>query len=154
VPGQQEDGGVMTLPPVCDRSSARSVPTTTRPADGPDPQPAEGDPIVGARQRVHLAQAVLGAGDPAVAWAEGFQLLKQAEDLLDQLSSSPEPDRSIWWRAVALRDDLGGYLLAASTLHETGVAVEVVVDLMRRAAACAGHVLEGMTAPVEERRSA
>jgi hypothetical protein len=56
-----------------------------------------------------------------------------------------------WTAAVALRDELGGYLLAATTLAETGVAPRVVTELLQRGAALAEGRLDRLGAIKEAR---
>jgi hypothetical protein len=107
-----------------------------------------------AGQQARRARAALAGGDDETATAEGHELLGQVEDLLERLSSPDERDRSMWTAAVGLRDELGGYLLAARTLQETGVSADVVVNVLRRAAACAEGVLDGLAARAVERQSA
>jgi hypothetical protein len=116
--------------------------------------PAGGAILLAAGQQARRARAALSGGDHETATAEGHELLGQVEDLLERFSSPDERDRSLWTAAVGLRDELGGYLLAARTLEETGVSAEVVVNVLRRAAACAEDALDGLAARAVERQSA
>ena len=105
---------------------------------------------------MHLrqAQAALANGDSAAASARGHEMLRQVEDLLECLSSPHDTDPRLWSTAVGLRDDFGGYLLAATTLQETGVSPAVVIDVLRRGAALAEIVLERLSAGTGARQSA
>jgi hypothetical protein len=109
---------------------------------------ASGHDAILVTAEVHLrqAQAALANGDSAAASARGHEMLRQVEDLLECLSSPHEADPRMWSTAVALRDDFGGYLLAATTLEETGVAPAVIIDVLRRGAALAEDVLERLSA--------
>jgi hypothetical protein len=117
-------------------------------------QPAGEAILLTAGEQVRRARAALAGGDHETATAQGHELLGQVEDLLERLSSPDERDRSMWTAAVGLRDELGGYLLAARTLQETGVSADVVVNVLRRAAACAEGALDGLTARAVERQPA
>jgi hypothetical protein len=110
--------------------------------------------LVTAEQHLRQAQAALADGDSAEASARGQEMLRQVEDLLDCLSSPHETDPKLWSTAVGLRDDFGGYLLAATTLQETGVSPAVVIDILRRGAAFAEDVLERLSAGAAERQTA
>jgi hypothetical protein len=112
--------------------------------------------LLTAGTHVRRAQAALANGDQAEASSQGHDLLAQVEDLLEGFSSPHECDASTWTVALRLRDELGGYLLAARTLQETGVATAVVVNVLRRAATCAEDVLERLAAGAgaSERQSA
>jgi hypothetical protein len=110
-----------------------------------------GDPDVATvlstvAREVRDARAVLAGGDPARAASEASSRLQHAEDLIHRLSASPRHDRDTWILAVALRDELSGYLLAASTLGETGVAPTVVLDVLQRGADQAEEVLARLAA--------
>jgi hypothetical protein len=110
--------------------------------------------LVTAEQHLRQAQAALANGDSAAASARGHEMLRQVEDLLECLSSPHDADPGMWSTAVGLRDDFGGYLLAATTLQETGVSPAVVIDVLRRGAAFAEDVLERLTAGAAARQSA
>jgi hypothetical protein len=110
--------------------------------------------LLAAAQQARRARAALTGGDHETASTQAHELLGQVEVLLERFSSPDERDRSMWTAAVGLRDEIGGYLLAAQTLQETGVSADVVVNVLRRAAACAEDALDGLTARAVERRSA
>src|ERR1700730_14670438 len=95
--------------------------------------------------KVRDARDLLGSTDPLGAASHASALLHHVEDLLDHLSSSPSQDTSTWVLAVTLRDELSGYLLAASTLEETGVAPDVIVHLLQRGASQAEELLGRLT---------
>jgi hypothetical protein len=118
-------------------------------------QPSGHDAIL-VTAEVHLrqAQAALANGDSAAASARGHEMLRQVEDLLECLSSPHDTDPRMWSTAVGLRDDFGGYLLAATTLQETGVSSAVVIDVLRRGAALAEVSLERLSAGAAARQSA
>ena len=100
---------------------------------------------------VRRARAVLAAGDEAedelivleVA-AEAHRVLRGVEDLLAGFPAACE-DHDTWRVAQQLRAELGGYLLAASTLQETGVSTRVVASMLQRGAACAEELLDRVT---------
>jgi hypothetical protein len=110
--------------------------------------------LLTAERHLRQAQAALAGGDSAAASARGREMLGQVEDLLDCLSSPHDADPSMWSAAVGLRDDFGGYLLAAATLQETGVSSEVIIDVLRRGTALAETALEQLAAGAGERQSA
>jgi hypothetical protein len=101
--------------------------------------------------KVRDARDLLGSGDPLGAASHASALLHHVEDLLDHLSSSPSQDTSTWVLAVTLRDELSGYLLAASTLEETGVSPGVIVHVLQRGAGQAEELLGRLTTAVEHR---
>jgi hypothetical protein len=100
---------------------------------------------------VRDAQNLLGSGDPLGAAGDATALLHHVEDLLDLLSASPSQDASTWALAVTLRDELSGYLLAATTLEETGVAPNVIVQVLQRGAGQAEELLGRLTTATERR---
>jgi len=110
--------------------------------------------LLTAERHLRQAQAALADGDSTAASARGREMLAQVEDLLECLSSPHDADPSMWSAAVGLRDDFGGYLLAAATLQETGVAAEVIIDVLRRGAAFAEAALEQLAVGAAERQSA
>lgn len=97
---------------------------------------------------VRRARAVLAAGDEAddelivieVA-EEAHRVLRGVEDLLGGFPAAAE-DHETWRVAQQVRAELGGYLLAASTLQETGVSTRVVASMLQRGAACAEELLD------------
>jgi hypothetical protein len=101
-----------------------------------------------ADHEVRRARAVLTAGDEAedelivreVA-EEAHRVLRGVEDLLAGFPAAGE-DHETWRVAQQLRAELGGYLLAASTLQETGVSTRVVASMLQRGAACAEELLD------------
>jgi hypothetical protein len=101
--------------------------------------------------KVRDARDVLGSGDPLGAASHASALLHHVEDLLDHLSASHREDTSTWVLAVTLRDELSGYLLAASTLEETGVAPGVIVHVLQRGAGQAEELLGRLTTANESR---
>lgn len=100
---------------------------------------------------VRDAKDRLGRGDPLGAAGDATALLHHVEDLLDLLSASPSQDASTWALAVTLRDELSGYLLAATTLEETGVAPNVIVQVLQRGAGQAEELLGRLTTATERR---
>jgi len=104
-----------------------------------------------ADHEVRRARAVLASGDEAddeltvieVA-EEAHRVLRGVEDLLGGFPAASE-DHETWRKAQQLRAELGGYLLAASTLQETGVSTRVVASMLQRGAACAEELLNRVT---------
>jgi hypothetical protein len=133
---------------------------TSRPSAEGSGAPADDEPlarhalILVAERQARRAQVALANSDHAEATSQGSDLLREIEDLLEGFSSPLERDPSTWSTALRLRDELGGYLLAARTLEETGVSTEVVVNVLRRAATCAEDMLERLAAGVVQRQSA
>jgi hypothetical protein len=113
--------------------------------EGP-PDPDVSTVLSAVAREFRDARAVLAGGDPAKAASEASSLLQHAGDLIHRVSASTDQDRDIWILAVALRDELSGYLLAASTLGETGVAPKVVLHVLQRGADQAEEVLARLTA--------
>jgi hypothetical protein len=99
--------------------------------------------------KVRDARDVLGGGDPLGAASHASALLHHVEDLLDHLSASRGQDTSTWALAVTLRDELSGYLLAASTLEETGVSPGVIVHVLQRGAGQTEELLGRLTTAIE-----
>jgi hypothetical protein len=102
-------------------------------------------------RNVRDARDLLGSGDPLGAAGDATALLHHVEDLLDLLSTSPSQDTSTWALAVTLRDELSGYLLAATTLEETGVAPNIIVQVLQRGAGQAEELLGRLTAATQRR---
>ncbi|HEX9546429.1 MAG TPA: hypothetical protein VF942_03780 [Acidimicrobiales bacterium] len=104
-----------------------------------------------ADHEVRRARAVLASGDEAddeltviEAAEEAHRVLRGVEDLLGGFPAASE-DHETWRKAQQLRAELGGYLLAASTLQETGVSTRVVASMLQRGAACAEELLNRVT---------
>jgi hypothetical protein len=94
--------------------------------------------IVEAVERhVREARAVLATEDRETAVFEAQQLLRAVDEMLGRFPAANTDNHERWTAAVALRDELGGYLLAATTLAETGVAPQIVTELLQRGAALA-----------------
>jgi hypothetical protein len=112
--------------------------------------PTEAAAILHAvEQHVREARAVLATSDRETALSEAQQLLYGVEDLLRRFPAGTKESHDGWPAAVALRDDLGGYLLAATTLAETGVAPKVVTELLQRGAALAEGRLDRLAGTTE-----
>jgi len=76
--------------------------------------------------------------DEAAAIVESIERhVREARAVLATFPPANTDNREGWTAAVALRDELGGYLLAATTLSETGVAPQIVTELLQRGAALA-----------------
>jgi hypothetical protein len=97
------------------------------------------------------ARAVLATSDGDTAVFEAQQLLHAVDEMLGSFPAGNAEDQEAWTAAVALRDELGGYLLAATTLAETGVAPQVVTELLQRGAALAERRLDRLGAIKEAR---
>jgi len=99
------------------------------------------DVLDSLKQQVSEAQRVLDNRDQLLATVEGVRLLQVAEEAASGLPGDPVTDDETFRTVVALRDELGGCLLAARQLREAGVANEVIVGILRRGAAAAGVIL-------------
>jgi hypothetical protein len=107
--------------------------------------------VESVEQRVRKARAVLATCDRDTAVFEAQQLLRAVDEMLESFPGANTEDQEAWTATVALRDELGGYLLAATTLAETGVAPQVVTELLRRGAALAEGRLDRLGAIREAR---
>jgi hypothetical protein len=84
----------------------------------------------------------LAAAQQLLSQAEGdhdlrglaCEVLGSVEMLLGHLAIDRRIQTDIADRLLALRDDLGGHLLAAATLDDVGVPSRAAVELLRRAA--------------------
>src|SRR4029077_4854983 len=76
-------------------------------------------------------QGALDASRARLVAAE--RSLVEIEDLLSALIADDRVTDSIARHVEALRDDLGGSLLAAAEMQRVGVRDEAVVDVLRRA---------------------
>ena len=92
--------------------------------------------------QLRSARAVLAAGEDLHATTAAYRLLRSVEDLLAEFPDAATGGSESWRQANLLRDELGGYLLAAATLEETGVSLQVVASMLQRGAACAQELLE------------
>src|SRR5579859_3361742 len=126
-------------------SMTPAVPSTTCGATAVDTNPFAALPVV--RRHVHDALAALANEDLNVAATEASSLLGQVEVVVDQISALSDQDRESWIVLIALRDNLSGYLLAASTLEETGVAPSVIVAMLERGAVYAEQTLTRLDTP-------
>ena len=95
-------------------------------------------------RHVREARAVLSTEDRETAVFEAQQLLRAVDEMLGSFPAANAANHEGWTAAVALRDELGGYLLAATTLAETGVAPQIVTELLQRGAALAEGRLDGL----------
>jgi hypothetical protein len=64
--------------------------------------------------------------------------LEEVVTLLAGLVADENVTLDVAARLERIRDDLGGHLLAATTMHETDVAPDKVAAMLRRGAAVAG----------------
>ena len=102
-------------------------------------------------RHVRAARALLATTDRETAALEAQQLLSVVDQLLRSFPASTVENDESWTAAVALRDELGGYLLAATTLAETGVAPQVVTELLQRGATLAEGRLNRLVGTGEAR---
>jgi hypothetical protein len=107
--------------------------------------------VESVEQHVREARAVLATKDRETAVFEAQQLLHAVDEMLGSFPAADTVNQEGWTAAVALRDELGGYLLAATTLAETGVAPQVVTELLQRGAALAEGRLDRLGAMREAR---
>jgi hypothetical protein len=107
--------------------------------------------VESVERHVREARAVLATSDRDAAVFEAQQLLHAVDDMLGGFPAGNTAEQESWTAAVALRDELGGYLLAASTLAETGVRPQVVTQLLERGAALAEGRLDRLGAIKEAR---
>jgi hypothetical protein len=90
---------------------------------------------------VRAARAVLAGPDLDVAIPECVRLLRQVEEMLDVAVVDLADDGRIWRTLRALRDEIGGYLLATETLRDVGVKSDAVIALLHRGVAIADATL-------------
>jgi hypothetical protein len=102
-------------------------------------------------RHVQKARAVLATSNKETAVLEAQQLLHAVDEMLESFPAGNAEDQEGWTAAIGLRDELGGYLLAATTLAETGVAPQVVTELLQRGAALAAGRLDRLGALREAR---
>ncbi len=96
----------------------------------------------------HLAQAraALGRRGSEVAALEGRQLLQRVDELLASGAGDPVADIDTRRAMVVLRNELGSYLLAGSTLVEEGASAGAVIGLLQRGAETVDAMLDEITA--------
>jgi hypothetical protein len=80
------------------------------------------------------ARVALRGDDRDVA-AEGQRLLREANQYLADVPRSSPTDLNLLRALQDVRNELGGYLLAAEELEQAGVSPQVVVEILRRGAA-------------------
>jgi hypothetical protein len=107
--------------------------------------------VESVERHVREARAVLATEDRERAVFEAQQLLHAVDEMLGSFPAANTDNHEGWTAAVALRDELGGYLLAATTLAETGVAPQIVTELLQRGAALAEGRLDRLGAIKEAR---
>jgi hypothetical protein len=81
------------------------------------------------------------AADDPLHREEATALLASVESALGQLLREVDTDAATAGRLLGLRDDLGGYLLAAAHLDAVGGPPDTAVDLLRRATEATGEGL-------------
>jgi hypothetical protein len=107
--------------------------------------------VESVERHVREARAVLATEDRETAVFEAQQLLHAVDEMLASFPAATTANHEGWTAAIALRDELGGYLLAATTLAETGVAPQIVTELLQRGAALAEGRLDRLGAIKEAR---
>jgi hypothetical protein len=91
------------------------------------------------------ARTALETQATPIAVTEGQRLLQHVEELLARGVGDPVADIETRRAMVGLRDELGSYLLASSTLTEVGAAPGVVVDILQRGAETVDAMLDELT---------
>jgi hypothetical protein len=95
--------------------------------------------------QLRKAQAALGQRGAPDAVSRGQHHLQQVDELLAQGVGDAVTDIETLQAMLALRNQLGGYLLAGSTLEEVGATPRVVVDVLRRGADALDDLLGQLT---------
>jgi hypothetical protein len=91
---------------------------------------------------VCLADGVLaGAPERGLSWAgdsqparEAERILTEVEDVLARLAGDAGVDESMARKLLAVRDELGGHLLAVARVEGIDLPSHVIVGILRRAA--------------------
>jgi hypothetical protein len=94
---------------------------------------ASGAQAILAAVDVHLQHARAALEFEAeAAISEGQRILEEVDELLAQGVDDGAADVDTMQAMVGLRSELGGYLLAVTTLEEVGVSPGVVVSVLQR----------------------
>lgn len=110
-------------------------------ADSPPAGANAASALVDIHGTVRAARAVLANDDFDVAIPECLRLLRQVDHMLISVAADLAHDGMTWRNVQALRDELGGYLLASETLRDVGVKPNAVVALLERGVALADATL-------------
>jgi hypothetical protein len=118
------------------------IPTETKPAA--DSSAAEADfavALVDIHGTVRAARDVLANDDSEIAIPECLRLLREVDNMLYAVAADFSHDGLTWRTVQALRDELGGYLLASETLRDEGVKPNAVLALLHRSVELADATL-------------
>ena len=108
---------------------------------GSDPQSI----LSAVHQQLRKARAALGQGVAPEAVSQGQHHLQQVDELLAQGVGEAVTDLEMLQAMLSMRNELGGYLLAGSTLEEVGATPRVVVDVLQRGADALDGLLDQLT---------
>jgi hypothetical protein len=97
-------------------------------------------------EHLREARAALGRPGSPVAVLEGRRLLLRVDELLASGVGDPVTDNETRRAMVVLRNELGSYLLAGSTLDEVGASPGAVIGLLQRGAETVDAMLDDITA--------